>query len=343
MPGTRSPRSRFSSPLTARAHPRHPRFSPLALLPFLLLLLLLLRSFPPVHAALDTPPRKFIVLASQRTGSTLLALLLNEHPQVHCMQEIFLPGAYNTSVVNLPSAYKHWAQHRTVIEEAFAGRLAYTDLRTHLTEVGLAKPGPVLARGFKHMYNHMLLTVREYFFAWAAANHLTVVHLHRNPIESFVSVRIAERNNVWHSLSADAAAAGTGAARELAPDTPIVVNVTRLARSLAHLTSEFTYFRTRLTALAPAVTYAVVDYANLRDRRDSTLQRMWRLLGVPSFDRTLEPATVSLRRLSTLACSQRIANWAEVRAALGATHAAYVRDCEDGANGGLFAVKDTFV
>jgi LPS sulfotransferase NodH len=279
-------------------------------------------------------PTWFVLLASQRTGSTLLAALLNEHPHVHCMQEVFVPGAYNVTPGLLPHAYSSWPLHERVLNDAMHGRLVYTapTTTTRVVEPGKALDGDgARARGFKHMYNHLLPPIRPQFVAWAGANHVHVVHLHRNPIESFVSVRVAEATGVWHSVDAGLPGTRSGGAL-LGPNRAVHVNVTNLVRSVTKLAGEFAYFRTQLAAAGTP--YTAVDYSQLStpEARAATLATLWPFLGVvPPAHTVTEPAAVPLRRLSRLRCADRVANWAEARRALIDAFPGYVSNCETGA------------
>lgn len=104
-----------------------------------------------VGAASRTPTRKFVIFAQGRTGSDLLASLLNSHPQIFCEGEIL-----NTSVL-LPMAFVK-GRCAASTSDAYGYKLKIY----HLTETQqMRDAGPFLAQMHAEGWRIIYLTRRN--------------------------------------------------------------------------------------------------------------------------------------------------------------------------------------
>lgn len=114
----------------------------------------------------------FAIVSMGRTGSTLLANLLNSHPHIECRGELFHPIMGNYKNFSLPPS---------------------KFLRRHAYETRL----PI--RGFKMPWDWIPLypSVFDYF---AAQNYRIIRLVRENALEQFLSAKLARLNNSWDSL-----------------------------------------------------------------------------------------------------------------------------------------------
>lgn len=133
---------------------------------------------------------KFIILSTQRTGSSLLQALLNSHSRIDSYVEIFMPK--NEKKDSFASYRRNSLQRRVLY---IVNRSSIT--RDYLEEF-FAKGSPVDAKGFKFMYGQ----ARRFpeVASWCEANDVRVVHLIReNFLKIIVSGKIAKQRGVYHS------------------------------------------------------------------------------------------------------------------------------------------------
>lgn len=131
---------------------------------------------------------RFFILCDARTGSTMLAQALNSHPNIACFREVFnysmdFLGYHVEGYDNFSSADKDL---RDSDYEAFLRQRIYC-----------RHPESTRAVGFKIAYTHFwgFTELRERL---AEDAELRVIHLgRRNYLRSLVSLKIAQRTNVW--------------------------------------------------------------------------------------------------------------------------------------------------
>jgi LPS sulfotransferase NodH len=138
---------------------------------------------------MPTHPRRFIILASQRTGSNLLRSLLGSHPAVVAYGEIYLRDHSWFESELGPKDCPELVAERDADPIAFAEKYVF---RSH--------DASIKAVGFKLFYQH----AKEYDHAlWRWLDQmpdLMVIHLRRqNLLKQFVSAEVAKATNVWRS------------------------------------------------------------------------------------------------------------------------------------------------
>lgn len=135
---------------------------------------------------------RFIVLSTARTGSNLLALLLDSVPGVSCLGEIAKEDASALEGFKAPA-------RRAGRPESEIELLQRRDPKEFL-HVVLSLPG-YQACGFKLFYYHRLND--DTFWAALPAD-LRIVHLTRDDeLAALVSLRYAEQTGEWSSSNAD--------------------------------------------------------------------------------------------------------------------------------------------
>jgi len=137
----------------------------------------------------------FILLSHQRTGSTFLISLLNQHPQLACFGELFIPDRIAFDVIDntnvRPSFDKDLLAFRNESPKEFLAQKVFT--------ASLCKEKLV---GFKLHYEQVGLFPS--LIDWVESNpRLQVIHLYReNLLAAFVSLSIAQKTKRYKTLQA---------------------------------------------------------------------------------------------------------------------------------------------
>jgi len=244
-------------------------------------------------------PTTFVVLTTQRSGSSWLVDLLNDHPAVAAYAEMFRVTDTTVSdygATDVPRFEVMVSRGNFSTSKALAGR-RYVYLR------GLERAHPgAQAVGFKLMYDQTrdhpglmsLLVLRRARF----------IHLvRRDLLGGILSFDRAEQRNRWRYHEGDAI-----------PSARVHADTSDLLRRLDDREREIQRFRRRLRRLPTQV--IEIAYEDLSERRDDVLQRVLRFLGVTPAKTEL---TSSLVRSAPASSSEAIENPDDVRAALMGT------------------------
>ncbi len=170
--------------------------------------------------------KKFVILTTQRTGSTYIRLWLNNHPNVRCHGEIFLKN-YNAmdgfnyfSNKKINNQFLHY-----IFCNRISSKLSYNivlknliksyfdsfynnhnhsgpwiDMKTWNEYQTRNNPDMDKAVGFKLMYGQL----KDYQFLqkWIEDNNLYIIHLIRNnPLRVYISRLLMKKRGVSHSTS----------------------------------------------------------------------------------------------------------------------------------------------
>jgi LPS sulfotransferase NodH len=242
--------------------------------------------------------RRFMVLATARTGSNLLLSLLSGHPAIKTHGELFKLDAVS---------------HESLVE-ALDDPIAYLERR-----LDKAHRGKMAAVGFKMFYHHLTLehvqmlapvsafvdthydrpTLEKRFKdAWdrlIADRELAIIHLkRRNMLDTFISLKTALRTQQWWSLARPGE-----------------------AETVLHLDPEECreYFR-RLDALVATADDAFahhpkieVVYEDLVGQRHETMSKVFAFLNVP-----WHPVTTRMSRQRSAPTSEVVVNYGELKA-----------------------------
>lgn len=133
---------------------------------------------------------KFIVLSTQRSGSSFLCTSLDSHPRIRCHEEIFMTK--NTNAITYRS-YRTGSFERKLRHAFGRNELIYTYLNEFFRD-----KKEVDALGFKFMYgqNRQYPQVRQ----WCKERNVKVIHLIReNTLKIIVSRHVAKKRSVYMS------------------------------------------------------------------------------------------------------------------------------------------------
>ncbi|MCA9917730.1 MAG: sulfotransferase domain-containing protein [Anaerolineales bacterium] len=131
-------------------------------------------------------PEKFIILAQERTGSIWLQRLLDSHPEIECVGELF-----NNS-----------AQVRQTIRKVARPIADNEPPVPYLNEfVYKAYPAPVQAVGFRLFYEHGWHRTWMPLWHYLRDEGVKIIHLQRrNLLDRYLSFQLAMRSNIWIKL-----------------------------------------------------------------------------------------------------------------------------------------------
>jgi len=242
----------------------------------------------------------FVLLASQRSGSTWVLNTLNAHPAVVTYGELFIEGGRDRTKWAGERDIPHWERWRHEIGD---------DLEAFLDHVFRPRSG-IAAVGFKLMYGQ------------AGANPALVDSLERREVAILHLVR---RNLLDVVVSQEAAvASGVFHAREGEPAPPPVtvrVNAGELVQRLTRAVRETERARQRFAR--PGRASLEVAYEDLL-AEPSGFEAVLAFLGVPPPPR---PLASTLQKLVTKPRRETIENYDRVAAVLAGTPFAWmVRD-----------------
>jgi LPS sulfotransferase NodH len=175
----------------------------------------------------------FILLATQRTGSSWVQEMLNSHPDVAVYNELFLQGA---------QGYPLWEPNDIEFANTFLQEKARTPMvltRRYWTIKFLDRifdQPSVQAAGFKLMYRQALSSPEV--LPYVAVKRIAVIHLvRRNLLDVVISSKLAEASGIYH-VAADGRpplSEGSQALTELKirlEPAEVISRLTRLAREV---------------------------------------------------------------------------------------------------------------
>ena len=242
---------------------------------------------------------RFVVLSTQRSGSTWVVDMLTSHPRVVAYSELFMHGGHGTPKWGQEQDLPYW---QTYIREQGGGRLARPfHLWRYLSRALEERPG-VDAVGFKLMYSQLTRVAKPLTVAlWL--KRVRIIHLMR-------------RNALDVVLSRDAGEARRGVlhAREGQPVETVRFRLGTddlVERLTAH---EWQIEGARVRFKRVGIPYTEVIYEDLVANEKQGFDDLFRFLGV-------EPAPVSssLQKVNPTSHEELIENYGEVREALEGT------------------------
>ena len=244
-------------------------------------------------------PTTFVVLTTQRSGSSWLVDLLDDHPAIAAYAELFRVtdttvsdyGATDYPRFEVTVGPGTWSVSRQLV------RRRYQYVR------GLARAHPDRqAVGFKLMYDQ----TRDHpgLMSILALTRARFVHLvRRDQLGALVSFDIAEQRGRWWYHEGD----------QLSP-VRIRVEPAELLRRVEEREREIEWFRRRLARLRSPV--LEIFYEDLLDRRDEVIRGVLRFLDVVPADVDLESTLV---RSSSEQFASAVENYDDLRSVLAGT------------------------
>ena len=246
-------------------------------------------------------PKKFVLIANQRTGSTWIIDLLNSHPGMTTYSELFhgavfgRPGVGGNRDILMWNSY---AASKGLPRSRFERMRLY--FRYFDEEVYRQRNG-CHAAGFKLMYNQ--LACEFYVLAYIKSRRVAIIHLTRsNHLDAVLSEEAVSIRNVAH--------AHTGS--EVAP-IRIEVDPYTLIGRLEDRSRKVQQAREFLTRID--VPYLEIEYEEI-SADASRIRDVLRLLEI---DTTDDPLTSTLQKLNRADHQQLIANYGEIRTLLEGT------------------------
>lgn len=232
--------------------------------------------------------RSFVLLATQRTGSTVVWQTLDGHPALFARGEMFLRDMQHPD--SYPSQLRRkdrrllapgWSVHHYL--DAF-----------HRERVGID------AASFMLMYSQL----RPEIWTWLGAHDADVLHLvRRNPVEILVSKAAAETTGLCHPRPGQ-----THEAR------PVALDVASLAASLDRITARVEAHRARIAGLR----HLEIRYKEHLDQPQAFFDRCFAFLAVEP-----QPVELPLHKLTRDLLRDAVTSYDEVAAVLeGMPHAA---------------------
>lgn len=193
------------------------------------------------HARGWVHPRNFVLLCAARSGTTMLVDYLNCHPQVRCRGEILGEGHQGYG--------SPFSMDRT--------RLAL-----HVQSLFVKRPGILV--GAKILTYHLdELPVKSGDLAQLLDRPKVVVLYRAQILEQFVSLKLAERDGLWHS-------------RRPAKNQPIRLDP---ATFLAYAARERRMWRESLAGFGDCQLH-YVTYDDLTTQAEQTMQGVFQFLGL---------------------------------------------------------------
>jgi uncharacterized protein YifN (PemK superfamily) len=147
-------------------------------------------------------PIRFVILSTQRSGSTFLVFSLASHSKIECYSELF--QKLDPKLIDRQDAPKHYRfAYETYRTSSLTRKLAHKHLRKwliyrYLDRLPVANNKTVEAIGFKLMYNQA--TLFPEVVQWIKANNIKCINLfRRNHLKTIVSLEIAKKRSNFSS------------------------------------------------------------------------------------------------------------------------------------------------
>ncbi len=242
--------------------------------------------------------RRFVLLSTQRSGSTWVIDVLNDHPRLVAYSELFLQDGRGRPIWGGAKDKVFWAEH---LSRAQGSAKATRDLLFEYLDDVLAPRAGIAALGFKLMYGQ--LGAHPDLWEYLSSRRAVFLHLIRkNLLDIVLSRATAAARDVHH------ARAGL-----VPPPIRVQLDTARLVRELERLEREREQARERLSR--SGLFCAEVFYEELC-ATPSAFERLFEFLGAgPGRP---EPSS-SLRKLNTAPQEELIENYDGVRRALADT------------------------
>jgi len=245
------------------------------------------RVMPPPNAS----PQRFAVLSSARSGSNMLRSLLQAHPKVECLGELFNP------------AYEHG--HANWLQQSRLRRLADRYVRDHSVELYLdslfaanSPSGAATAWGFKVMYPGQFHRCGIFPYYWQKHDFKIIRLARRNLLRRYVSEKIAAAEGIW-------------SAREYrGKQLTITVDINDLRGQLHRMET----IDSSIDALAKEFRHIFVEYTELVSNPRKTMNDIFEFLGVSTDEAAAIAATTVRQNPAEL--KEVVENYDEVRASL---------------------------
>lgn len=247
-----------------------------------------------VNQSSGKKPQKFIILTTQRSGSTWLMDMLDSHPNIKVYNELFL---------NMDNKSK-WADPKQpsfyIYEKTAPGKRPWKTIK-YLNNL-YTYEGEYDVIGFKLMYDHLFR--KPEILVNLISEGYKIVHLVReNPIDVMVSYALAKQNKRFFT-------------EQEVENQKLHLDPQNFKKDV-----EKQDFKVGLARIIVAIIpnpVLNITYNELRQDKDGTLDRITQFLGVPSVEQT-EGVESTLKKLNQKSHAEMIENYAEIKAVFQGT------------------------
>jgi len=225
---------------------------------------------------------KFIILTTQRTGSTVFWRYLDTHPSISAHGEMFLKS------LKRPDSYA------TYRKKSFRNHCMHYVSRRQLTEEYMSQffksTSEIKAIGFKLMYSQLFPCLEDYLHR----KNVHVIHLIRkNVLKIIVSRETAKKRNLYHATP-----------EENIPAVKVYLHPKTLRQDIIRILSEVSHFRERFARYA----YLEAYYEDFVSSRVEVSRKIFDFLQVPF----IENLDVPLRKINPDSLELLIENYEEI-------------------------------
>jgi len=247
-----------------------------------------------------TETTKFVILGTQRTGTTLIRTSLDSHPDILCCGEVFNLG--RRPYRNDDGFWKY--SNRSIYHRLRSGLFPRTVTKEYLEQLFLDQP--YYAVGFKFMLSHC--KSRPYILRLLTQYELkAVLVIRRNALKTLISRRTAAASGVYHisdTLKAKSAVRSWNARQ-------IYLDSTSLLSELQSIVSERDQWRSLVGKSFELFELVYEDYVKDHDSMNRKLQTF---LNVNEY-----PLESDLKKVNPDKLEQILGNFGEVRQILEGT------------------------
>lgn len=242
---------------------------------------------------MESHNQKFVVLTTQRSGSTWVVDMLASHPSIRAYTELFLANGSDVPDWSRVKDFKYWNTYRVEKERSSGTRFRSALLFEYMNECFSHDPGQSDATGFKLMYDQL----RRFpeILAYLVINQVRIIHLYRNnAVAPVISNLLRSARKTAHVKNG-----------EVIPEVRIEINAAEAKRQIVWFRNKVQRMR-KLVTLLP-VPKIEISYEELAvDRRK--FQRVIEFIGVETFE-----VSSDLQKLSKRPIRESIANIQELR------------------------------
>lgn len=232
---------------------------------------------------------RFVVVGTQRTGTTLIRTSLASHPRIRCEGEVFLTGSRKTKPYPGElgfNAYLSQSFHRKLGHYLWRGRTVRQYLDNLYSLSGYD------AIGFKVMYSQVRFWRYPMVIPFIKEHQVRVIHVVRdNALKTLVSRVTAAARSLYHSTNA-------------VSTRKVTLSIGDLQYKLREICRESTFWETTFRDIVP---YLRITYESFSGNRELEEQRMLAFL-----DMDYAPLSSSLVKINPDDMSQLIENYDKV-------------------------------
>nr|WP_320193894.1 sulfotransferase [uncultured Desulfobacter sp.] len=231
----------------------------------------------------------FIILTTQRTGSTMFYHYLNQHPSISARGELFMKKSKKD---NSYKAFKN-ATVRNKINHLFNRNASVEQFLSAYFSADL----PAQAVGFKLMYDQINSSITQ----WIIDNKVKIIHLiRRNTLKMILSRKTAMKRKLYHST-------GT----EKIENVTIHLQPEKTINEIKNIQANIKKYQQRY----PQKEYIEIFYEDFVENMNKEAQAIFSFLNLDPF----ECSVPEYKKINTDNIQQLIENYEEITSFFGKT------------------------